>query len=215
MPSKFERFLPYTGVLAGALFAIGGFLPKTSDDLGDPNAVALMNDNATRNIIGAVAMALFCVAMLFFSSALRRALRSGEGGESTYSGVAYAGSILVAASQAAVAWLIFAGTEAADHHDKIAVSTLSYLGVSSWLPWVAASAAMFLATGLGGLRNAVLPRWLGIVTVVLGVACLLGPTGVAVYFATPVWLIVTGIVMGQRQEAERSAFAHPATAGLS
>ena len=207
MPSKFEKFLPYAGVLAGVLFALGGFLPKTSDDLGDPNAVAIMHDNATRNTIGAVAMALFCVAMLFFATALRRALRSGEAGESTYSGVAYAGSILVGASQAAAAWLIFAGTEAANHHDKTAVSTLSYLGINSWLPWVAASAAMFLATGLGGLHNAVLPRWLAIVTVVLGVACLLGPTGVAVYFATPVWLVVTGIAIAQRQEAERPELA--------
>ena len=215
MPSKFEKLLPYAGVLAGVLFAIGGFLPKTSDELGDPHAVAIMHDNATRNVIGAVAMALFCVAMLFFAAALRRVLRSGEAGESSYSGVAYAGAILVGASQAAVAWLIFAGTEAANHHDKTAVSTLSYLGINSWLPWVAASAAMFLATGLGGLHNAVLPRWLAIVTLVLGVACLLGPAGVAVYFATPVWLIVTGIVVARRQEAERPTFVHATASQFS
>jgi hypothetical protein len=210
--SKFERFLPFTGVLAGVLFAVGGYLPKTSDDFGDPDAVAIMNDNATRNLIGAAAMALCCVALLFFAAGLRRALRSGEGGESTYSGVAYAGAILVAASQAAQAWLMFAGIDAADHHDKTAVSTLSYLGIDSWLPWVAASAAMLLATGLGGLHNAVLPRWLAIVTVILGIACLLGPTGVAVWFATPVWLVVVGVVLAQRQAADRPAVYTPATA---
>jgi len=206
--SKFERLLPYTGVLAGVLFAIGGYLPKTSDDFGDPNAVAVLNDNATRNLIAAVAMALCCVVLLFFAAALRRALRSGEGGESTYSGVAYAGAILVAASQAAQAWLMFAGLDAADRHDKTAVSTLSYLGIDSWLPWIAASAAMLLATGLGGLHNAVLPRWLGIATIVLGIACLLGPTGIGVWFATPVWLVVMGVVLAQRQEAERPLLSH-------
>jgi hypothetical protein len=207
--SSFERFLPYTGVLAGVLFAVGGYLPKTSDTFGDPDAVAILNDNATRNVVAAVAMALCCVALLFFAAALRRALRSREGGESTYSGVAYAGTILVAASQAAQAWLMFAGADAADHHDKAAVSTLSYLGIDSWLPWVAASAAMLLATGLGGLHNAVLPRWLAIVTVVLGIACLLGPTGIAVWFATPVWLFAVGVVLGHRQEAERPVvFTH-------
>lgn len=206
--SKFERFLPYTGVLAGVLFAIGGYLPKVSGDLGDPNAVAILNANATRNSIGAVAMALCCVALLFFAAALRRALRSGEGGESSYSGVAYAGTILVAASQATGAWLMFAGADAADHHDKDVVNTLGYLGIDSWLPWVAASAAMLIPAGLGGLHNAVLPRWLGIVTVILGVACLLGPTGIAVWFATPVWLVVTGVVLSQRQEAERPTYNH-------
>jgi hypothetical protein len=206
--SKFERFLPYTGVLAGVLFAIGGYLPKMSDKLGDPNAVALMNDNATRNVIAAVAQALCCVVLLFFAAALRRVLRSGEGGESTYSGVAYAGTILVAASQATNAWLIFAGTDAADHHDANVVNTLGYLGIDGWLPWLAASAAMLIPAGLGGLHNAVLPRWLGIVTLILGVACLLGPTGIAVWFATPVWLVVTGVVMGQRQEAEQPTLGH-------
>jgi hypothetical protein len=206
--SKFERFLPYTGVLAGVLFAIGGYLPKVSDEYGDPNAVAIMNDNATRNTIGAVAMALCCVALLFFAAALRRALRSGEGGESTYSGVAYAGTILVAASQATNAWLLFAGSDAADRHDKDVVNTLAYLGIDGWLPWAAASAAMLIPAGLGGLHNAVLPRWMGIITVVLGVACLLGPTGIAVWFATPVWLVAMGVLIGQRQEAERPTFAH-------
>jgi hypothetical protein len=78
-------------------------------------------------------------------------------------------------------------------------NALSYLGIDSWLPWVAASAVFFLATGLGGLRNAVLPKWLAVATVVLGICCLLGPTGIAVWFATPVWLAVTGIALAQRQ----------------
>jgi hypothetical protein len=207
MPSKFERYLPYTGVLAGLLFAVGGYLPKLSDEYADPNAVAILNDNSVRNGIAAVAMALCCVALLFFAAALRRALRSGEGGESTYSGVAYAGTILVAASQATGAWLMFAASDAADHHDKDVVNTLGYLGIDSWLPWVAASAAMLIPAGLGGLHNAVLPRWLGIVTVILGVACLLGPTGIAVWFATPVWLVVMGVVLGQRQVAGQPTYA--------
>jgi uncharacterized membrane protein len=208
MPSKFEKFLPYAGVLAGILFAVGGFLPSLSEKAGDPDAMAIMNDNATRNTIGAISWAVFCVAMLFFAAALRRSLRSGEGGESTYSGVAYAGAVLVAGSQALVAWLMFAGIDAADNKDKAAFDAIAYLGVNNWLVWIAPSAAMFLAAGLGGLRNAVLPTWLGIVTVILGVMCFLGPGGIVVYLLTPVWLVVTGVVLGQRQQAERPTFAH-------
>jgi hypothetical protein len=86
MTSKFEKFLPYAGVLAGILFAVGGFLPTLSEKSGDPDAMTIMSDNASKNTIGAVAWAGFCVAMLFFAAALRRSLRSGEAGESTYSG---------------------------------------------------------------------------------------------------------------------------------
>jgi hypothetical protein len=200
--SKFERFLSYSGVLAGLLFAAGAVLPKVPQDYHDPHAVAIIHDHATRNIIGAIAMGLFCVAMLFFGTGLRRSLRSAEGGESTYSSVAYAGAVLVAGSQGLAAWLMFASLDAASHKDTGAVNTLSYLGIDNWVPWVAASAALLLATGLGGLRNAVLPRWLAIVTVILGVGCLLGPVGAGVFIVMPLWLIVTSVVLGQRQDAE-------------
>ena len=206
--SKFERFLPDTGVLAGVLFAVGGVLPTLSEKAGDPDAITIMNDNATKNTIGAVAWAVFCVAMLFFAAALRRALRSGEGGESTYSGVAYAGAVLVAGAQSLVAMLMFAGLDAADKNDKAAFDALAYLGTNNWLVWIAPTAAMLLAAGLGGIRNGVLPKWLGIATVALGVLCFTGPGGILVYLATPVWLVVTGIVLGQRQDAEVRTYQH-------
>lgn len=210
MTSKFEKLLPYAGVLAGILFAIGGFLPTLSEKAGDPDAMTIMSDNATKNTIGAVAWAAFCVAMLFFAAALRRSLRSGEAGESTYSGVAYAGAVLVAGAQALVALLMFAGLDAADNNDQAAFDAIAYLGTNNWILWVAPSAALLLATGLGGLHNAVLPRWLAFVTVGLGVLCFLGPGGIAVYFVTPIWLVVTGIVLAQRERADHPELAHAA-----
>jgi hypothetical protein len=200
--SKFEKFLPYTGVLAGILFAVSGFVAKTSDKFADPNALQIMKDNEVRNGIAMIASAFCCVALLFFVSAVRQALRSRETGESTYSSAAYAGGVLIASSMAIQAWLMFAGADAVNQDDKAALNTLSYLGIDSWVIWVAPSAVFFLATGLGGLRNAALPKWLGITTVVLGVLCLLGPTGIAVYFATPVWLAVTGIVLSRQSDPQ-------------
>lgn len=144
-------------------------------------------------------MALCCTVLLFFAATVRSALRSGESGESTYSSVAYGAAVLIALSKALDAQLLFAGLGAADEDDLTTLHTLAALGDASWLPWVAASAAFYLATGLGGLRTAALPRWLAIVTLVLGAACLLGPAGTAVYLVTPAWLIVTGIVLARRQ----------------
>ena len=55
-------------------------------------------------------------------------------------------------------------------------------------------AAAFIAIGLGGLRNAVLPKWFAITTTVLGVLSLLGacsipPGGLVNYLLLPFWLI--------------------------
>jgi hypothetical protein len=212
--SRFERYLPYAGVVAGVLFAIGGYVPKMSDQAGDPNAIQLLNDNVARNLVGAVAFALFGVAMVFFATAIRQALRSGEPGESSYSSVAYAGGTLVGFAMILQAWLIFAGTDAADQNDRSAVAVLGYLGIDAWLPWVASSAVLFLGAGLGALRTAALPKWLALATVLLGVLSLLGPTGIAVYFATPVWLVVTGVVLARRHTAPHEVVitSHPAQA---
>jgi hypothetical protein len=129
------------------------------------------------------------------------ALRSGEPGESTYSSAAFGGGLAVAGSVALMGWGDLAGATAADDGRGEAVRTLGYLGDYGWVPWVAGSAVFFLATGLGGLRTAALPKPLAIATLILGILCLLGPTGIVVYLVTPIWLVVTGIVLFRRTAA--------------
>jgi hypothetical protein len=48
--------------------------------------------------------------------------------------------------------------------------------------------------------------------VVLDVLSMTGPTGILVFFATPLWLIATGIVLARRQRSEVvvTASAHQA-----
>jgi hypothetical protein len=203
--SKFEKALPITGIAAGVLFAVYGFLPKMAEDPGDPQAVQIVKDHMTIDLIGAAAGGLFFVAMAFFATAVRQALRTREAGESTYSSVAYLGTFAVGLGVLLNSWLMFAGVDAADDSNRSAVNALSYLGVDGWLPWAAASAVMFLGAGIGALATGALPRWLGIVTIVLGVLSVLGPTGIAVYFATPVWLVVTGLVLSRRITGTREA----------
>lgn len=199
--ARSEKILPCTGVLAGALFGIAVFVPKVSEEYGDPEGMQLMNDYATRNTIGAFAGALFCVAMLWFVSALRQALRPVDGEESILPNALFAGGIAVAGSKAVSALVLLAAVDAADQNDETAYQTLLYLGVNSWLPWVAASAVFFLATGLAALRSARLPRWFAIVSVILGVLCVLGPAGILVFMVTPLWLVMAGGLLARRHEA--------------
>lgn len=198
--STFEKFLPVSGVLAAILFLVHDFVPKFSDKAGDVDLVA-MQDYEVRNMIGAVASAFLAVTLCYFVAGVRQALRSGEAGESTYSAVAYAGGILYAGWAALLAMVMFAGIDAAGQGDQTGLNTLSYLGSNAWLPWAIASAVFLVATGLGALRTGALPKWLAIVTVVLGVFNMLGPAGFATYFATPLWLAVTGVVLARRQRA--------------
>jgi hypothetical protein len=190
--------VPYIGVLAGALFGAGTFLESTSDKYADPKAVQFFNDHATQNLIASVTSAFFCVTMVIFVSELRRALRPADG-ETVWTNALFGGGILVAGSGALSAWLGFASYDAADHHDKAAFQALSYLSIDGWMPWVTGSAVFFLATGLAARRSAVLPGWFATVTAVLGVMCMLGPAGIAVFLVTPLWLAAAGVLLARRQ----------------
>lgn len=204
--SRFEQFLPIAGILAAvffAVFAIVGGSPPAVD--ADPaKQLAWYDDHSSQLAICGFAAGLFLIAMGFFVTGVRQALRSGEPGESTYSSVAYAGGLLSAIAVALWGWLDFASGEAANDKQGPVVHTLAYLNDVGWLPWVAATAVLMLGTGIGGLRTAALPKWLAIVTIVLGVGCVLGPVGIAVFFAFPFWLVITGIVLLRRQSSGRA-----------
>ncbi|HEY3003181.1 MAG TPA: hypothetical protein VGJ44_12610 [Kribbellaceae bacterium] len=208
--SRFERFLPISGVIAGLLFALRDPILSWGAPSVDGDAagyVRWVTDHGVATSISGFAAGYFAVAMLFFAVALRQALRSGEPGESTYSSAAFAGGLAVALSVAVMGWVGLAATEAATAGNAAVVTTLGYISDFGWIPWVAGSAVLFLSTGLGGWRMAVLPKPLAIATVVLGILCLTGPTGIAVFLLTPVWLIVTGIVLHRRLSASSPAAA--------
>jgi hypothetical protein len=195
--SKFDRFLPITGVIAG-LLALASFISTGPDSPDDPKVVTYLNSHQGELTALSLLTGLWCVAMLFFATAIRQALRSGEPGEGSYSSVAYAGAVLVGLSGALNAVTQMAMLDAAHHHHDDAVRTIGYLSEFGWLPWVTASAAMLLGCGIGGLRTSVLPKWLSIVSIVLGVMCLLGPTGAVVFFVQPLWFVAIGVVLYQR-----------------
>jgi hypothetical protein len=198
--STFEKFLPAAGIAAGILFAVAGYVAKTPES-SSANPITVMTGHEAQNFIAVVAGALFAVTMAFFTVGIRQALRSGESRESTYSSAAFAGGVMVAIMSTLNTWLLFATIDAVDNKDRVAAHVFGNLAINSWLPFMVGAAVLLLSTGLGGLRTAVLPKWLSIVTVVLGACCLGGPTGFIVWFAMPLWCITLGIVLMRRQAA--------------
>lgn len=203
--SRFERFLPWSGALAGVCFAVGGYLPSGPSTPDDPTRMQWLVDHQGSVAVTALAAALLSVTVLFFAAAVRAALRSGEPGESSYSSVAFAGMVALAAGSGFNAMLGLATMDAASRAHADVVRTLGYLGEFTFVPWAAASAAMFLAVGLGGLRTAALPKWLGVPTVVLGVLCFLGPAGIAVFMLSPLWFLVTAAVLRSKLNGRAAA----------
>jgi hypothetical protein len=212
--SKFDRFLPIAGILAGVLLVVVNALTWSSPDSTDAaDLAAYGSSHETRVMIAGFAMAYVAVLLAFFAVALRGAIRSGEADESTFSSVAFAGGLMVSIASALWSYVSLTTLSAVTDGNTAAVSAMVHFSSLSWLPWLIGSAVLYLSVGIGALRTAALPRWLAFVTIGLGVLCLTGVGGIAVYLATPLWLIVAGFVLHQRLAAAappRTATAAPA-----
>lgn len=204
----FQRYLPLSGVLAGGALA-AGILITLDEPGGDDPSVQTIADwyggHLTATLIASlVCVPLFAASLLFFSASLRGLLRSGEARESTYSTVVAGATPLVAFAILLMSSTDMAISVAADHGHADVAHTLYLAGQFSWLPWAAPSAALLIATGLGGLRTATLSRLHGWLSLLLGVIAIT-PVGFVAFMVLPLWLIGTGIVLFRRQSgAERA-----------
>lgn len=207
--SKFERFLPWTGAVAGVAWIGQNFLFHMDNTQGQPGTAttAVIHEHLALNYGGVACQVVMGIALVFFATALRSQLRSGEAREATYSTIAYGGLLLVAAGLSQMVmwnWGLINGAAAAE--DDAALRILSFLGYFGFAGMGIGIATTFLATGLAGIAHAVLPRWFAILTLVLGVLSALGtagvpPGGMVNYLLLPLWLIAAGIIVGRRQKA--------------
>ena len=203
--STFEKLLPWTGVVAGlAWIAQDVFAKLYTSDVPGRGSVDIISSNLGRNLVNLSCLVVMGVSLLFFATAVRNLLRSGEAREATYSSVAYAGWITVSAALAQMAVWNKGLMSAAEDGDAAATRVLSYAQYFGWLGMGIGIATAFIAMGLGGLRNAVLPRWFAVTTTVMGVLALLGacgipPGGLVNYLLLPFWLIAAAIIIARRQ----------------
>jgi hypothetical protein len=91
--------------------------------------------------------------------------------------------------------LTIALIDCANNKLSTAAQTLNVLSSDAWVPVVVGISILALATGIGALRSAALPKWLAWVTVALGILAVAGPLGAIAFLLAPVWGIVTGIAV--------------------
>ena len=196
--SKFEKFLPWTGGVAGVLWAVWLILCKTPDHPNDTKAVALVHNAAGHDYVAGFALLVGALMLLFFAAQARKSLRSGEAGESTYSSVAHGGLLMSAGGFGLLGIIDIALVNAANAHDAAATDAIGQLAKIGWLPALVGFVATFWGLGLGGLRTATLPKWFAVVTIVLAVIGVLGPLAFVVYLVLPLWLIAASVVTARR-----------------
>ena len=139
---------------------------------------------------------------IWFLGSLRSRYLAAEGGAGRLTALAYGGGI----AAATIAMLIPVADEVgALNKDDIDASGASVLHHFSDGFFVAAEYTLpvfFFASAILVLRYAVLPKWLGWFSILIGIVLLIGPIGWAAFiFATPIWILIVSVWLYLRTPA--------------
>ena len=193
--SRWERLAPLTGVVAVAIiiavFSIGGSTPDEHDSAS--KVWAYYSRHHDKQIALAFILAIALPFLVFFASTLRHELRRA-GGTGQLSTAAFGGGVLAAAGFGLLSTVHIALSSAGERVvTQATVQTLNVLDNNDFVPAVAGVALLVLAAGLSVVRHGGLPRWLGWVAIVLGIAAFT-PAGFIAFLAGGVWIIVVSIL---------------------
>jgi hypothetical protein len=200
---------PLTGILFVVLvaiaFIVGGETPSTDDSRQE--IVSFYLDNDDEQAIASAILALATVAFLFFLGSLRGALRRTPGDEGGLSTVILLGGLMMAVGASIFAGIGFTLGDAADELDASAILTLNALNSDMFFTVAVGTAVFNLGLGLAVLRHGGLPRPLGWLALVVGIAGLT-PLGFFAFLATGIVIIWASVVLAQ--QATVSAAPPPA-----
>lgn len=199
-------WLALTGPLAAILLALGFFILQPETPGVDDSTEEILEhytSNEGRAVAAAFLVALAAAPVVVFVSHLRGITR-GLGALATPSNLLLAGGAVYATGLLIGAGVHLSLVDAANNDAGDAATTLNYLDNGLWMPMIGGLALLLIGAGWSVLSSGVLPRWLGWAALVVGIVSLAGPGGFLGFFVLPLWLLVAGVLLFQR---ERSAGA--------
>lgn len=191
---RWERLAPLTGALAVvvvvvAVVGLGGDTPDIKASAG--KVLAYYQKHRQDEMNAAFVMTIAAGVLMFYVGWLRHALRRGsESGR--LANVSFAGGVVAASGLLFIAAVHLALADSAKYGDAELAHTLNALDADDFLPLSAGIAVLVLAASAAALRGHLLPKWLGIIGVVAGVAGFT-PVGFPAFLVCLAWIIVTSI----------------------
>ena len=214
MSDRLSRFAPLTGVVFAVLVAVALVTEKETPEAGASGAKVLAfyaANHADVKKTGTM-VALAFVFFLFFAASLRGYLRRTPAAE-PLSALVLAGSVLLTAGFAIFIGIKFALAENYTVLQPVAAQTLNVLSNELFFP-VAIGACVFgIAAGLAILRGGGLPKWLGWVIIVAGIAAPTPADEIAL-LGLVVWTVLVSILIFLRSAPANAAPSEDASGAL-
>ena len=179
--------------------AISGEPPNPSDDSVE-EIIDFYVDNDTSIWIGSLLSGLAGTLLVFYGGYLRKVLRAAEGEGHILSAVVLAGATVVAIGAAIDATINIALVETVEDVEPSAVQALSALWANDFIPFAMGMQIFMLSAGISVVRHGALPKWLGWVAIVFGVAAVT-PAGFFAFIGAALWIAVTSIMLTMRARA--------------
>jgi hypothetical protein len=200
---RWERYAPWTGVLAAALWVAGFVILMSSgmvaQDATPEEVLAHHQTNGGPLIAGSLMFMLGTLAFVWFLGSLTTSLRSAEGGGGRVASIAFGGGLAMAVCalllpSGGVTIALGAETMSATSADALRhLPGVFYIGVELF------AAVLVGATGLVALRTAALPRWFAWLSLLLALLLLIPPIGwVGVLLGVPLWTVGVSLLLARR-----------------
>ena len=198
---KTKAIGPLTGILFVVLtiiaFLVGGESPGTDDSTRE--IIDFYVDNDDEQALAAALLALASVALIFFLGSLRRVLRAAADDDGGLSTVTVLGGLMIAVGASIFAGITFTLGDAADELPPAAILTLNALNSDMFFTLAVGTAVFNLALGLAILRHGGLPRPLGWVALVIGIAGVT-PLGFFAFLATGIVIVWASAVLARKTD---------------
>jgi hypothetical protein len=196
---QWAKRAPWTGIVAVVLFVIAFIVGGETPDF-DASSKDILSyyDDQTAQVVTSILLLYGSIFLVFFAATLRSALRDAD----ALSGLVFIGGTLMGLALAIFAGLNFTLTDLAnsDHLDRIdpgALQSLNALNSDFFFPLVIGTAVFLISAALAIFRSGALPRWMGWVALVLGIAAVT-PAGFFAFIASGLWMVVASVLLLQR-----------------
>ena len=203
MSGRLSRLAPLTGVLFGVLVVVAvvtnnSETPEVSASTA--KVVSYYSEHRSEIETSSILFAVAFLVLVLFAGALRSYLRRTAAADGLGT-LVLAGAVLMATGTLPGTGLEYAVAHNLHNLSPEAAKTLSFISQELFLPVLAGGFIFGVCSGLAILRGAALPKWLGWVAIVIGIAVLIPPASFPALLAFLIWSIIVSILMYLRTDA--------------
>jgi hypothetical protein len=207
-----RQWLGGLGIVFGIFFGVAAVATNQGPGINaSATAVAAYyNSHHTNSEVGIFLVLIGCVALAFFSGALRNTAFPSAARDRGLMSVSALGTAVWISGLLLTAALQTTLLDASHYGHAAVIQSVNYLAADDFFPVVIGLSIFAIATGAGILRSRALPGWLGWVTIALGVLAAAGPLGGIAFLIAPAWGLVTGVMLLLRRTGS-TAVSQPGT----